>query len=153
MAKRILRPAESQARLGIGHTRFYEWIKTGKLKPPVQLGPKSVGHPEDEIDEVVDALIAERDRKLAAPGNKPPKAADRKQPATESNAHFRATEESMPFLRTLLREQVASAKTEREAREIVERARPQIAELEPNARVQLMSEITQDLLRFPKDRE
>ena len=71
---------QSQARLGVGHTTFYGWIKTGKhgLKPPVQLGPKSVGHPEDEIDDVVDALIAERDRKLAAPGNKPPKAADRK---------------------------------------------------------------------------
>ena len=59
----------------------------------------------------------------------------------------------MPFLKILLREQVANAKTEQEAREIVERARPQIAELEPDARVQLMSEITQDLLRFPKDRE
>jgi predicted DNA-binding transcriptional regulator AlpA len=61
MAKRILRPAESQARLGIGHTQFWNWIKNGRLRKPVRLGPKSVGHPENEIDELIDQLVAERD--------------------------------------------------------------------------------------------
>lgn len=61
MTKRIIRPAEAQARLGVGHTQFWEWIKTGKLRKPVRLGPKSVGHPENEIDEFIDQLVAERD--------------------------------------------------------------------------------------------
>lgn len=71
MAKRILRPAESQAKLSVGHTKFWEFIKTGKLRPPVRLGPKSVGHPENEIDDLIDQLVAERDSGLklkVAPG-------------------------------------------------------------------------------------
>jgi predicted DNA-binding transcriptional regulator AlpA len=73
MGKRILRPAESQGRLGIGHTRFYEWMRNGTygLTRPVRLGPQSIGHPEDEIDAVVDRIIAERDN--AATGNKLPR--------------------------------------------------------------------------------
>lgn len=77
MAKRILRPAELQARLGIGHSQFYEWIKTGKLTRPVQLGPQSVGHPEDEIDAVIDQLIQERDSR-AAQSNKSQQPAGRR---------------------------------------------------------------------------
>ncbi len=61
MTKRILRPVQSQAKLGIGHTQFWQWVKNGKLKPPIRLGPNSVGHPEDEIDGLIDQLIAERD--------------------------------------------------------------------------------------------
>jgi predicted DNA-binding transcriptional regulator AlpA len=63
VTKRILRPAEAQARLGIGHSQFYEWIRSGKLKPPVRLGKQSVGHPENEIDDVIDQLVAERDKR------------------------------------------------------------------------------------------
>jgi hypothetical protein len=48
----------------VGHTQFWEWIKAGKLRPPVRLGPKSVGHPESEIDELIDRLVAERDSGL-----------------------------------------------------------------------------------------
>ena len=61
MTKRIIRPAEAQARLGIGHTQFWELIKNGKLSKPVRLGPKSVGHPENEIDDFIERLVAERD--------------------------------------------------------------------------------------------
>ena len=64
MAKRLLRPAESQAKLSVGHSQFWEFVKTGKLKPPVRLGPKSVGHPESEIDDLIDQLVAERDSGL-----------------------------------------------------------------------------------------
>jgi prophage regulatory protein len=62
VAKRLLRPAESQARLGIGRTKFWELIKAGKLTRPVRMGPKTVGHPESEIDEYIDQLVAERDK-------------------------------------------------------------------------------------------
>ena len=61
MSKRILRPAEAQARLGVRKSQFWDWIKAGRLKAPVRLGPKSVGHPENEIDEFIDQLVAERD--------------------------------------------------------------------------------------------
>jgi prophage regulatory protein len=61
MTKRILRPAEAQARLGIGHTQFWEMIKSGRLPRPVRLGPKSVGHLESEIDSFIENLAAERD--------------------------------------------------------------------------------------------
>jgi len=66
MAKRLLRPAESQARLSIGHTKFWELIRDGKLKPPVRLGPKSVAHTEEEIDGLIDQLVAERDGEASA---------------------------------------------------------------------------------------
>jgi predicted DNA-binding transcriptional regulator AlpA len=62
MAKRILRPKESQARLGIGHTKFYELIRDGKLRPPLKLGPQTSAHTEDEIDALIDSLVAERNR-------------------------------------------------------------------------------------------
>ena len=62
MAKRILRPAEAQARLGIGHSKFYELIRSGVLPRPIRLGPKSVGHPEEEIDHYIEQLVAVRDR-------------------------------------------------------------------------------------------
>lgn len=64
MGKRILRPAQSQAKLGIGHTLYYEWRKSGRLKPPLELGPKAVGDLESDIDAVIDELAAERDAKI-----------------------------------------------------------------------------------------
>jgi predicted DNA-binding transcriptional regulator AlpA len=60
--KRILRPKESQKRLGIGHDKFYELIRYGVLSKPLRLGPQITGHLEDEIDALIDRLVAERDR-------------------------------------------------------------------------------------------
>ena len=48
--KRILRPKEAMAKLGIGHSKYYDDIKKGVLPPLVRLGPKSVGHVEDDLD-------------------------------------------------------------------------------------------------------
>jgi predicted DNA-binding transcriptional regulator AlpA len=59
--KRIIRPKEAQARLGIGHTKFYADVKAGVLPPLVRLGPRSVGHVEDELDAYIESLKAERD--------------------------------------------------------------------------------------------
>ena len=66
MAKRILRPAETQKRLGIKHSKFWDDIRKGILPPLVRLGPKSVGHLEEEIDKYIDDLRAARDGGEAA---------------------------------------------------------------------------------------
>jgi predicted DNA-binding transcriptional regulator AlpA len=63
MPKRLLRPAEAWKRLGCKKSKFYEdYVKTGRLKL-VTLGPKSRGAVEDEVDGLIDELIAERDSK------------------------------------------------------------------------------------------
>ena len=65
MAKRIIRPKEGMARLGIGHSKYYADIKKGILPPLVRLGPRCVGHVEDELDSHIDRLKAERDSSKA----------------------------------------------------------------------------------------
>jgi predicted DNA-binding transcriptional regulator AlpA len=55
MAKRILRPREVQEKLGIGQTKFWADVKSGRLPPLRRLGPNSVGHLEDEIDALIDS--------------------------------------------------------------------------------------------------
>ena len=57
---RIIRPKEAMARLGIGHTKFYDDIKKGRLPPLVRLGPRSVGHIEEELEAFFAQLKAER---------------------------------------------------------------------------------------------
>ena len=62
-------------RLGVGHSKFYEdFVATGRVKL-VRLGPRSVAVPEDELDALIDQLIAERDaetpkRRARDPGQK-----------------------------------------------------------------------------------
>lgn len=56
---KIIRPKEAQARLGIGHTKFYDAIKKGELPPLVRFG-RVTGMPEDELNAVIDALKAAR---------------------------------------------------------------------------------------------
>jgi len=58
---RIIRPREGQRRLGIGHTKYYADIKTGRLPPLVRLGPRCVGHIEEELEAYIGRLKAERD--------------------------------------------------------------------------------------------
>ena len=60
--RKIIRPKEAQARLGIGHSKYYDDIKKGKLPPLVRLGPRSVGHIESELDAYIDQLVAERNQ-------------------------------------------------------------------------------------------
>jgi predicted DNA-binding transcriptional regulator AlpA len=63
VTKKILRPKQAMARLGIGKTKFYEDRKNGRLPlKPVPLGRRAVGYIEDEIDAVIEKLRAERDR-------------------------------------------------------------------------------------------
>jgi excisionase family DNA binding protein len=65
MPRKIIRPREAQARLGIRHTRFYELVNSGKLKL-VRLGPRSVGVVEDELDEFITNLPDARGTAFAA---------------------------------------------------------------------------------------
>ena len=62
MAK-ILRPKQAQAKLGIGHSKYYDDIKRGVLPALVHLGPNSRGHFEDELDAYLDRLRRQRDDK------------------------------------------------------------------------------------------
>jgi excisionase family DNA binding protein len=59
MPRKIVRPKEAQARLGIKHTKFYELVNAGRLQL-VRLGPRCVGVPEHELDAFIDQMIAER---------------------------------------------------------------------------------------------
>jgi excisionase family DNA binding protein len=55
MPRKLIRPKEAQARLGIRHTRFYELVHAGKIRL-VRLGPRSVGVIEDELDAFIENL-------------------------------------------------------------------------------------------------
>jgi predicted DNA-binding transcriptional regulator AlpA len=54
------------ARLGIGHSKFYDDIKKGILPKPIRLGPRSVGIIEEELEAVVERLKAARDGRESA---------------------------------------------------------------------------------------
>ena len=58
---KIVRPKEAQARLGIGHSKFYDAIKKGELPQPVRFG-RLTGLLEDELNAVIDRLKTARDR-------------------------------------------------------------------------------------------
>jgi predicted DNA-binding transcriptional regulator AlpA len=63
---RILRKREALDRLGVKKTCFYDlFIATGRIKP-VKIGTRAVGYLEDEIDELIEGLRRERDRKPQA---------------------------------------------------------------------------------------
>jgi len=54
--KRILRPKEAWSRLGVGRSRFYEeFVGTGRLRL-LQLGKKSSGVLESEVDALIDSF-------------------------------------------------------------------------------------------------
>ena len=57
----MLRPREAWQRLGCGATKFYQhYIGKGLLRL-VDLGPNSRGVPDDEVDDLIDALVDKRD--------------------------------------------------------------------------------------------
>jgi excisionase family DNA binding protein len=65
MPRKIIRPAEAQARLGIRHTRFYELVHAGKIRL-IKLGPRSTGVIEDELDAYIESLPNARDAEPTA---------------------------------------------------------------------------------------
>jgi predicted DNA-binding transcriptional regulator AlpA len=62
--KRIIRPREAMARLGIGKTNFWENFARRRLRL-VRLGPRALGVIEEELDALIDELAAERDLEIA----------------------------------------------------------------------------------------
>ena len=61
---KILRLRDVRERTGLATSSIYNLITAGKFPRPVQLGVRTVGWPEREIDEFVEARIAERDSRL-----------------------------------------------------------------------------------------
>lgn len=55
---RILRISEVLVRRGLPKSTFYEQVKNQLMTPPVNLGLRSVGWPEYEVDEINRALIS-----------------------------------------------------------------------------------------------
>lgn len=63
----ILRRREVEARTGLSCSTIYDGIKAGTFPAPIQLGPKSVGWIQSEIDAWLATRVAARDstRKLS----------------------------------------------------------------------------------------
>lgn len=49
--KRLIRRQEVQHRVGVGRSTIYRWMADGSFPKPVQLGKRSVGWIEHEIDD------------------------------------------------------------------------------------------------------
>jgi predicted DNA-binding transcriptional regulator AlpA len=63
----LVRPREAMRLLGIGHSKFWaDFVSTGRLRA-VRLGPRSVAYPSDEIEALIEELIAQRDAQPAKP--------------------------------------------------------------------------------------
>lgn len=57
----ILRRREVEARTGLRCSTIYDGIKAGTFPAPIQLGPKSVGWVESEINVWLSERVAARD--------------------------------------------------------------------------------------------
>jgi len=62
--QRILRMPEVCDRLGVSRTTVWRMSRQGKLPRPIKIGSSS-GWLEADIDKIIDAAIAERDRRAA----------------------------------------------------------------------------------------
>lgn len=61
MSKAILRIGAVQGRYGLARSTIYLHIHKGLLPPPVSLGPRAVGFPENELNAIFSARIAGAD--------------------------------------------------------------------------------------------
>lgn len=66
MAWNIIRPAAAVTKSGLSRSKMYEEIAAGRFPKPIDLGPRSRGFVEAEIDAWIEARIAERDRRTKA---------------------------------------------------------------------------------------
>ncbi len=60
MALKILRASQAQQVTGLPRSSFYSQVAKGLLPPSIQLGPRSVGWVESEIDTINAARILGR---------------------------------------------------------------------------------------------
>jgi prophage regulatory protein len=56
-ARRLLRLSEVKYQVGLGRSAIYEQIKLGKFPAPVNIGPRAVAWPSDQIDAWIDSRI------------------------------------------------------------------------------------------------
>lgn len=61
MSASLIRRPAVQKRTGLTTSRMYELIGDGTFPKPVPIGPRAVAWLESEVDEWIDARIAERD--------------------------------------------------------------------------------------------
>lgn len=59
----LLRKREVLKLTGLSNSSFYNYIKAGRLKPGVPIGPRLKGWPASEIQAFIDQCIAARDAK------------------------------------------------------------------------------------------
>ena len=59
MAETILRLPAVQSRIGLSRSTIYERIKNGTFPRPIYIGERAIGFIEREIDEWIEARIAE----------------------------------------------------------------------------------------------
>lgn len=55
MTERILRRPEVEARVGVGRSTLYDWMKSGTFPKPVALGARLVGWKESDVTAWLDA--------------------------------------------------------------------------------------------------
>lgn len=64
--QKLLRKSVAIHRIGVSNSTFYNFIKDGRIKPGVPVGPRMKAWPESEIQAFIDSCIAARDAKEAA---------------------------------------------------------------------------------------
>ena len=58
MAHKILKLPAVKTRTGLSRSTIYKFVRTDRFPKPIQIGPRSVGWIEAEIEEWVDSRIA-----------------------------------------------------------------------------------------------
>ena len=53
----LLRRPQVEQRTGLSRSSLYEYIKDGRLPPPVPLGPRAVGWLESEVSDWINARV------------------------------------------------------------------------------------------------
>jgi len=67
MALKILRASQAQEATGLPRSSFYSQISKGLLPPSIQLGPRSVGWVESEINAVnIARILGKSDEEIKA---------------------------------------------------------------------------------------
>jgi len=65
-APRILRLRDVRERIGLATSSVYDLMKRGNFPRPVRISARSVGWPENEIDDFIADRIAERDARVSS---------------------------------------------------------------------------------------
>ena len=63
---RILRCKQACEKTGESRSAFYSGVRTGRWPKPIELGPRSVGWIDEELEEAIRRRIEERDAKAGA---------------------------------------------------------------------------------------